>query len=442
MKPGIGQEILHGFNVPEHCRSFLNEVVESSSLDSPDTRLLYDISLTARAEDWQSLIECARALQKQDAELGGEYDELTHIAFILGYSAPTLSNEPWAGTDYWIHRATKLANNSQGFLEQRQDTTVDKDAHAHFLIKESAGSQTANGRYFFQDAVGTSAKNLAKSRSSSRAKGQGEIQGNISPFFQTPPPESRPSKRFPAGTVSSVPFPPLTAPSFGLIQEQVAHEPFWLLVVVTFLIKTKGITAIPVFHRVRERFPSPGELGDPDNAEEIVAMIEHLGLGRNRLSFIQKYANAFLHQPPVAGVCYKVSNYHPREVNSSATEFVDNGNCQVNLNQANLQTWEIGHMTQGKYALDSWRIFCRDELLGRAQDCNGAGREPEFQPEWMRVLPTDKELRAYLRWMWMREGWEWDPVTGDRTVLRPNLERAVNDGLVEYDETGGLRIIS
>jgi hypothetical protein len=58
----------------------------------------------------------------------------------------------------------------------------------------------------------------------------------------------------------------------------------------------------------------------------------------------------------------------------------------------------------------------------------------------MRVLPRDKELRACLRWMWMKEGWEWDPVTGEREVLREDLRRAVDGGRVAYDNSGSLRI--
>jgi len=30
-----------------------------------------------------------------------------------------------------------------------------------------------------------------------------------------------------------------------------------------------------------------------------------------------------------------------------------------------------------------------------------------FEPEWMRVVPKDKELRAFLRWKWLKEGWNW-----------------------------------
>lgn len=40
----------------------------------------------------------------------------------------------------------------------------------------------------------------------------------------------------------------------------------------------------------------------------------------------------------------------------------------------------------GIYALDSWRIFC-------------AGEE-----EWRDVRPMDKELQAWMRWRWAREG--------------------------------------
>jgi hypothetical protein len=98
-------------------------------------------------------------------------------------------------------------------------------------------------------------------------------------------------------------------------------------------------------------------------------------------------------------------------------------------------------MTQGSYTLDSWRIFCRDVLRGLASDWKGGGREGEFQPEWMRVLPQDKELRAYLRWMWMQEGWLWDPATGEKELLPDDLRRAVQDGMVGYDDTGNLRIV-
>jgi hypothetical protein len=219
-------------------------------------------------------------------------------------------------------------------------------------------------------------------------------------------------------------------------------------VAITFLIRTKGIAAIPVFYAVKERFPSPELLADPANADEILGMIRHLGLSMNRLGFLQKYARTFVDNPPQAGKVYRVKNYDQRDMGGSYYEsIIDNargsgtGMLTPRADEEDAEAWEIGHMTQGKYALDSWRIFCRGVLLGRADGWNGEGAEEGFQPEWMRVRPDDKELRAYLRWMWMREGWEWDPVTGERTVLRAEMLEAVNKGRVEYDDCGVLRIL-
>jgi len=56
-------------------------------------------------------------------------------------------------------------------------------------------------------------------------------------------------------------------------------------------------------------------------------------------------------------------------------------------------------------------------------------------------VPKDKELRACLRWMWMREGWWWDAETGEKEVLREDMRRAVEEGRVGYDEQGRLVIL-
>ena len=41
----------------------------------------------------------------------------------------------------------------------------------------------------------------------------------------------------------------------------------------------------------------------------------------------------------------------------------------------------------------------------------------------------------------MREGWEWDPLTGEREPLREDMRRAVNEGHVGYDDCGNLVIL-
>ncbi|EGZ77640.1 DNA glycosylase [Neurospora tetrasperma FGSC 2509] len=300
-----------------------------------------------------------------------------------------------------------------------------------------------------------------------------------SPFFSEPPPwpistsKASPSKSktstsksrsptkksrnpHPPG-ISCLPIAPLSTPRFGLIQEEVAADPFRLLIAVTFLIKVRGTMAIPLFRQLMDLFPTPEALASADPSE-IINLIRPLGLSVNRCSVIQKYARMFIECPPCKEKRYGVRNY-PRPGDArgvkvgkeftgepddfhigkaSQAEF-DDDDDRINAIKFAKEhaigcAWEIGHLTQGPYALDSWRIFCRDKLLGRADDWKGKGRHPEFQPEWMRVLPQDKELRAYLRWMWMREGWEWDPITGEREPLREEMRKAVDEGRVVYDE--------
>ncbi|KAI0136305.1 hypothetical protein BJ170DRAFT_710280 [Xylariales sp. AK1849] len=262
---------------------------------------------------------------------------------------------------------------------------------------------------------------------------------STSKYFVTPkssPPKPK-SPRPPRGTVSAIPFPPLSAPQFGLIQEKVADDPFRLLIAVTFLIRTPGKTAIPTFNALMEEYSTPEALVDAE-ASEISAMIRHLGLSVVRAAQIQKYARIWLDNPPRKDTRYGVKNY-PRPGDASDVRVGEE--LRAEDQDSRSSAWEIGHMTQGPYAIDSWRIFCRDVLLGRAEDWKGKGREGEFQPEWMRVLPLDKELRACLRWMWMRDGWHWDPVTGEREVLSEDLRKAVDEGRVEWDNTGALQII-
>ncbi|KAL1841499.1 hypothetical protein VTJ49DRAFT_6990 [Mycothermus thermophilus] len=293
--------------------------------------------------------------------------------------------------------------------------------------------------------------------------------GSKSPFFSTPKPtrrrktpttnptppstQTKKKSRPPRGLISSLPIPPLSSPNFGLIQEELASDPFSLLVAVTFLIKTRGRAAIPVFRELMSRWPGPAELAAAD-PEEVTALIRPLGLSAVRCNVIQRYARTWLERPPSREVRYGVKNYprpgDGREVRAGQEFGPENEGVDA-LGGVDAVTdarergigcaWEIGHLTQGPYALDSWRIFCRDVLLGRSRHWTGRGERPEFQPEWMRVLPRDKELRACLRWMWMKEGWEWDPETGEREPLREELRRAVDEGRVGYDDNGNLVIL-
>ena len=116
-------------------------------------------------------------------------------------------------------------------------------------------------------------------------------------------------------------------------------------------------------------------------------------------------------------------------------DYVDDGDKRV--------AWEIGHLPSiGAYALDSWRIFCRDELrdVGAEMPIELMEEkvEEDLKGEWTRVVPLDKELRAYLRWRWGRCGWVWDPESGERRRMGGEERKRMEGGgvLVEGDEGG------
>lgn len=274
---------------------------------------------------------------------------------------------------------------------------------------------------------------LAPTPSKSRKSVSLQVEASIN---NASPKKESPKKR-PTGIISCIPFPPLSAPHFGLIQEKLAHDPFRLLIAVTFLNRTHGKHAIPVFYTLMEQYPTPQSLVDAPK-ENIVSVIRHLGLQNQRAATYQAYAKTFCENPPVRSKRYAVHDYPTKGLGRD----VRKSEVLPEESEDPRTAWEIGHMTQGPYALDSWRIFCRDILLGKAEGWNGEGNHEEgFQPEWMRVVPEDKELRAFLRWMWLKEGFGWDPFTGEKEVAGEEMMRAAIEGRIAWDDEGGMRIL-
>lgn len=243
----------------------------------------------------------------------------------------------------------------------------------------------------------------------------------VSPYFPKPPVDAE----------SCLPFPPIAAPSFGLIQEQLAHDPFRLLIATIFLNRTRGGVAIPVMFQVFEQYPTVEAMAGAD-LEDLVSMIHCLGFQNQRAKKCIELAKTWLAAPPTKGKRYRKLHY-PRKLDGrdvGRDECIDDDDPRV--------AWEIAHLPGiGAYAIDSWRIFCRDELRGLATDWKGTGATaPDFTPEWKSVLPTDKELRAYLTWMWLKEGWEWNRETGERRRASDKVMRAAERGGVAHEEDG------
>ena len=257
---------------------------------------------------------------------------------------------------------------------------------------------------------------------------QKRIKNTESPYF--PSPSTIYIKA--SDKLSCIPFPPLQATSFGLVQEALAHDPFRLLLAVIFLNKTRGHVALPVFYELMERYPTPADLAAA-KLDDVVEIIQCLGLQNQRAATCINLAKAWLERPPERGKRYRVLHY-PKKGDGKdmkTGEIIDEDDERIG--------WEIGQLPGvGAYAIDSWRIFCRDELRGLPsglpKELTAEAKGADVEKEWARVLPLDKELRAYLRWRWLRNGWEWDPVTGERKRADVDAMAKADKGGVMYED--------
>ena len=235
-----------------------------------------------------------------------------------------------------------------------------------------------------------------------------------------------------AEKISCIPFPPLNATSFGLVQEGLCKDPFRLLVAVTFLNKTRGTVALPVCYELFGQYPTPADLANAD-VEKLVELIHGLGLQNQRAVRMIKLAKAWVENPPQKGKRYRRLHYPAKDDGKD----VQKGSGPI-ADDDPRTAWEIAHLPgAGAYAIDSWRIFCRDELRGLPtgvpHELTPQTIDLEMQKEWTRVLPFDKELRAYLRWRWLRLGWQWNPLTGERSRLEPDIYEKVEDGGIAFE---------
>jgi len=313
------------------------------------------------------------------------------------------------------------------------------------------------------------------------------------PFSTSPPnlhtvKSKRPKARYPSKSpyfpyphrhklrpqfISSVlPFPPLSAPRFGIMQERLAHDPFRLLIATIFLNKTPGARAMPVFYDLIERYPTPHDLAGA-RVEDVVDVIRCLGFQNQRARKCVAMARVWVGLDDGAGEPKRGRRWAKRDYPQKG----DGRGVKVDEwlgDEDERVAWEISHLPGlGAYAHDSWRMFCRDKLRGLADGWNGEGAneattqesgadtegrvigEPQspndepastaseqdpvstvpFEPEWKRVLPTDKELRAWMTWMWLKEGWVWNKETGERTKASDELMEQARGGGIVREET-------
>ncbi|KAJ3545406.1 hypothetical protein NM208_g2515 [Fusarium decemcellulare] len=230
------------------------------------------------------------------------------------------------------------------------------------------------------------------------------------------------SQKLPVGTTRSASrVPPIQKHRFGLIQETVGTDLYKLLVAAVLWNRTRGAQARPVLFKLLSEYPTPNDLAEA-SLSNLAELIRPLGLHNSRAKRFIAFAQAWVQDPPAKSKRYRKLHY------PSHGDGLDIGKNEVLGEDDPRQGWEVAHLPSlGPYALDSYRIFHRDMLRGLAKDWTGTDVSSSFEPEWKRVVPTDKELRAYVRWMWLKEGWIWDPETGNKSkasVERMEYERA------------------
>ena len=196
---------------------------------------------------------------------------------------------------------------------------------------------------------------------------------------------------------------------------------------------------MPVFYNLIARYPTPTALAAAKH-DEIVSVFQQLGLQNQRALRCVGLAKTWLETPPVKGKRYRRLHYPAKDDGKD----IDINEGPIGDDDGRV-AWEVGHLAGiGAYAIDSWRIFCRDELRGLPTGLPDRGelmrdstiRKLELAKEWTRVLPLDKELRAYLRWRWLRIGFEWDPISGERKVADEQILKEAAGGGVIYEGEG------
>ena len=309
---------------------------------------------------------------------------------------------------------------SKEFSNDHQATTAEVQLHADGIVTEDEGSMLSaseRGTTATVDLPYVDPNSLCSSPN---------VRPSPSPRKKATPLRSDFFDSSKTEKMSGVKFPALTAARFGLAQEQYAQDPFKLLVIVLFLNKTRGIVSVPLCRKLFAKYPSPESLASA-NLEDLTSLIRPLGLHRKRAQMLIDLGREWLSRPPQKGKRYRHLNYPakgdgldvPKEPISDADRRV---------------AWEIAHLpTVGAYALDSWRIFCRDQLRDIPSDMgelgSETGMEAERKQEWTSVKPADKELKAYIKWRWLRLGYLWDPSTGHRLKIGLDILRKMESGL-------------
>ncbi|KAL1698728.1 DNA glycosylase, partial [Schizophyllum commune] len=174
--------------------------------------------------------------------------------------------------------------------------------------------------------------------------------------------------------------------------ETFAADPWKVLIATIFLNVTHGTQSIPIVHALLEIWDTPEKMAEA-SPDEIYPCIRHLGLGHSRSKRVVDLSRAWIVRPP--NIDDEVDLLHLSADAPLSTQSTDLKPQKSNDPKTYSPT-DISHLPGvGRYALDSFRIFCTTS------------------DEWKSVRPTDKELVRYLAWKWAyHEHRRWHPECG------------------------------
>ncbi|KAG1733245.1 uncharacterized protein EDB91DRAFT_1149688 [Suillus paluster] len=213
-----------------------------------------------------------------------------------------------------------------------------------------------------------------------------------------------------------------------LIQEAVSDNPWQLLIAVKLLNVTTGRYAIPVFWKLINHWQTPRDMIEADN-DELVNILRPLGLYNKRAAWLKEMSQRYLDDPPTDVL--RPSNCRveiPARRKITAPTYVNPRKRKSPGSAKRTRKTTIPYPPTpvshypgvGRYALDSYRIFC-------------TSYESE---EWKEVMPEDKELIRYLRWKWAydeRKIWYPDGVGVVKDVDIPYLLILVDELMEELE---------
>ncbi len=172
---------------------------------------------------------------------------------------------------------------------------------------------------------------------------------------------------------------------YGIMQERIRTSLYALMVQSILWNQTHGLKARPILFKLLSQYPTPVSLSLAD-VEDLRMMLLPIGLQNIRAARLITFAKAWVAAPPCKERRYRRLHYPTRGCG------MDTKPREVLALDDEREGWEIAHLCGvGAYALDSFRIFHRDRLRG-LDGLEGV------EPEWKRVNPTDKDLKAYLDW--------------------------------------------